>query len=84
MQGYPLYTVVQRLKATKIALREWAKNGLNSLAANISKLRNKLKLIHNELGIQPLNVQLQAQEAQLQLQLSKWLSLEEDQLEAEK
>jgi len=57
--------VVQRLKATKTALREWAENGLNSLASNISELRNKLKLIHNELGIQPLNIQLQAQEAQL-------------------
>ena len=70
--------MVQKLKPTKNELKAWA--NFNSPSASAAEIRNKLIYVQKELETQPLNTQLQFQEAQLQLQLAHWLALEEDHL----
>jgi len=66
-----------KLEALKASLREWSKQGISSPEDRINIIRKTLKQVQDDLASQPLSMELQKHEVQLQSELSVWLGLEE-------
>jgi len=66
-----------KLKALKVALKQWRRSSFDNPYAKIKDIRGKLKVVHTKLGSNPLNAQLQRDELALQDELGKWQDNEE-------
>ena len=66
----------RKLKNVKTSIKKWRKISFDNPGV---KLRNKLKVIHDNLGTDPANVFCQKEELHLQDEIGKWLGHQEDQ-----
>ena len=79
VEGSALFQFVRKLKTANQALKEWRKQIFEWPSVRIQHLREQLKRVHEKLGNDPINIQLQKEELELQ-EVGTWLTNEASQI----